>query len=480
MPRALSVEQLAATGEFIARGQGEDGDLPWFPGGQWDAWNHTEALMGLTVAGIALRGVAEGAAGGDTGIRAGEGKASRSVSDGRWGSSGAHPVVPGNATVNASALPEVSERLLTAARAGLEHLARTQRRDGSWPMQVQDGVVVHAESDTNQCAYPAVGVWHYVLATGDDAAGARFWPMVRAALDHVLLAQRDDGTIAWAINERGGLGDHALLTGNASILQSLWAGAALADLFERGSSGKDDGGRAGRTGAAQAGRDAHAPRRAESDTVAGPTAETERTERTGAAQAGRDAHASRRAAAWRDAGRRLAAAVRRPELFADRARYSMDWFYPVLGGAFVGDAAHAQLERSWQRFVWAGQGVRCVDDRPWVTGGESAELVMALTCLDGTRHEAAARERARSVFADIQRLRDDDGGYWTGYVVDDDAIWPEEKTGWTAGAVLLAADALDGLTPAANLFHAMTWPEAPEAAPTSTDSPLPRSTQETR
>ena len=45
----------------------------------------------------------------------------------------------------------------------------------------------------------------------------------------------------------------------------------------------------------------------------------------------------------------------------------------------------------------------------------------------------------------------------TVYVVDDDAVWPVEQTGWSAGAMLLAADALDGLTPAANFFHAMTW-----------------------
>ena len=68
------------------------------------------------------------------------------------------------------------------------------------------------------------------------------------------------------------------------------------------------------------------------------------------------------------------------------------------------------------------------------------------------------RTLARAVFADLQHTRDTSGGYWTGYVVDDDAVWPVEQTGWSAGAMLLAADALDHLTPAANFFHAMTWP----------------------
>jgi len=43
--------------------------------------------------------------------------------------------------------------------------------------------------------------------------------------------------------------------------------------------------------------------------------------------------------------------------------------------------------------------------------------------------------------------------YWTGYVYRDEALWPLEKPTWTAGAVLLAADALSNATPAALLFQ---------------------------
>ena len=193
MTPALTSEQVCETGLFIARLQGDDGALPWFVGGQWDAWNHTEALMGLTIAAHVSRET-------------------------------------GSPRVNHTA-----EQLSERARLGLQHLRETQREDGSWPMHVRDGVVEQDESDTNQCAYPAVGVWHLALVTGagrgdgpDRGILAENWPMVRAAIRHVLTAQRDDGTIAWAINRRGGLGDHALLTGNASILQSLWAAAAIA------------------------------------------------------------------------------------------------------------------------------------------------------------------------------------------------------------------------------------------------------------
>jgi hypothetical protein len=74
-----------------------------------------------------------------------------------------------------------------------------------------------------------------------------------------------------------------------------------------------------------------------------------------------------------------------------------------------------------------------------VTGGETCELAIALW--------AIGREaQARRLLADIgTQLRDDaDGMYWTGYVFADLAIWPQEKTSWTAASVLLALAALGG------------------------------------
>jgi hypothetical protein len=81
--------------------------------------------------------------------------------------------------------------------------------------------------------------------------------------------------------------------------------------------------------------------------------------------------------------------------------------------------------------------VRCVVPNPWVTGGESAELALALWAMGES-------DRAVRILADIQHLRADDGMYWTGYVFGDRAVWPRERTTWTAGAVLLAVAALGG------------------------------------
>ena len=86
----------------------------------------------------------------------------------------------------------------------------------------------------------------------------------------------------------------------------------------------------------------------------------------------------------------------------------MDWYYPVLGGSVRGPGATAWLAAGWPDFVVPGLGVRCVRDEPWVTGAETCELVLAL---DAT----GDRSRAREMFAEIQFLRDPDGGYWTGW-----------------------------------------------------------------
>jgi hypothetical protein len=128
-----------------------------------------------------------------------------------------------------------------------------------------------------------------------------------------------------------------------------------------------------------------------------------------------------------------------------KARYSMDWFYPVLTGVISGSAATKRLAQRWPEFVEEGLGCRCVADEPWVTIAETCELVMAL-CVNGQQHRAA------ELFAWLQRFQAEDGSWWTGYVSRDQSLWPDERPTWTAGAVLLAADTLYGITPGQALF----------------------------
>ncbi|MDF1643416.1 MAG: hypothetical protein P1U80_04455 [Pseudomonadales bacterium] len=56
------------------------------------------------------------------------------------------------------------------------------------------------------------------------------------------------------------------------------------------------------------------------------------------------------------------------------------------------------------------------------------------------------------LFSWLHQYRCNDGAYWTGYQYQLDLLWPNEQPTWTAGAVLLAADALCDATPASKIF----------------------------
>lgn len=123
----------------------------------------------------------------------------------------------------------------------------------------------------------------------------------------------------------------------------------------------------------------------------------------------------------------------------------MDWYYPVLSGIVTGSDAKACLGEGWEAFVIEGRGTRCVSDRPWVTAGETAELVIALCVVD-------ERGRAAHLFDWLQHLRRDFGDYWTGTTWPDGRVWPREAPSWCGGAVILAAATLEDDTPTAQLF----------------------------
>jgi hypothetical protein len=275
-----------------------------------------------------------------------------------------------------------------AAELAYRWLADRQNADGSWYANYADtsggaGAPTDKTKDANFTAYLAVGVLHHWLLRRDDAFLAELWPNVRDGVEFVLGLQRPDGAIRW--NPDSG---EALLTGSSSMYHALRCAVAIA----------------GRRGE------------------------------------------PRRALEWTEAALRLGRAVSTaggfgvPDsgVFAPKDRYSMDWYYPVLGTALRGPAARARIDAGWDRFVVPGLGTRCVADRPWVTGGETFELCIALWALGRVR-------AARRLLSDVCHLRDEaDGLYWTGYVYADRAVWPQEKTSWTAGSLLLALAALGG------------------------------------
>ncbi|OGP68995.1 MAG: phenyltransferase domain-containing protein [Deltaproteobacteria bacterium RBG_16_44_11] len=155
---------------------------------------------------------------------------------------------------------------------------------------------------------------------------------------------------------------------------------------------------------------------------------------------------------WRKANASLGAAIKyKPDLFnMIKSRYSMDWYYPVLCGAITGEEAKKRMDKSWEKFVVPEWGVRCVSDRPWITMAETAELVLTLEAIEDY-------SRARAIFSWLSDKRFPDDSYWMGVTYPDGVIWPEEKTSWTAAAVMLAWDALNEITPAGKLFNHKFW-----------------------
>jgi GH15 family glucan-1,4-alpha-glucosidase len=157
---------------------------------------------------------------------------------------------------------------------------------------------------------------------------------------------------------------------------------------------------------------------------------------------------------WELAAGRLAHAIAHtPQVFEPKHEFAMDWYYPVLSGALIGAPAQARLDGWWPTFVMEGRGVRCVSTGPWVTAAETAECAISLDAL-GRRVEAL------ELLAWAQAHRCDDGSYWTGIVYPDRDTFPfAERTTYTAGAMILAADALSDATAAAGLFRGESLPD---------------------
>ncbi|MDQ2810289.1 MAG: prenyltransferase [Actinomycetota bacterium] len=273
------------------------------------------------------------------------------------------------------------------ARRAYRWLRETQRDDGSWPRSSTGGTVTDPAAESHHAAYIAVGAWHEYLVAGDERHALTMWPAVRHAVEWVLGLRTPRGDFAWERDAAGQPGRYALLSGCSSIHLSLRCAIALAKL------------------------------------AGDPQPD------------------------WELAADQLAHLVAaHPEAFADKKRFAMDWYYPVLGGAVGGAAAATRLASCWDRFVVPGLGVRCVSEQPWVTGAETCELVIALDA-------CGMRAEAREVFASVQHLRHPDGSYWTGWQFADQAPFPRDRSSWTAAAVVLAADTLSGATRGSGIFR---------------------------
>lgn len=281
---------------------------------------------------------------------------------------------------------------LDGAKRAYEWLANIQQHDGSFCMAYRNGELHDRSKDANMTAYIAVGMYHYYLVADDRSFLKRMWETLRKAIDFTLSLQAESGEIYWSISPEGKIDKMALLTGSSSIYMSLKCAVAIAKLLK----------------------------------IAVPE--------------------------WQIAQNKLGRAIlERPYLFnMTKSRYSMDWFYPILCGAFSGEDAQKRIDKYWKKFVIEGQGVRCVSDRPWVTIAETSELTLALAAMGN-------KMLSKIVFSWICDKKYEDGSYWCGHTYPDLVVWPDQKTTWTNGVVLMAADAIYDLTPASCLFNHQYW-----------------------
>lgn len=292
-----------------------------------------------------------------------------------------------------------------------EFLRATQNDDGSWWGEYGNAAPIDGEErlgaplgpkirDTNFSTYIAVGLWHFFAATQDHDMLQRFWPAVSNAIAFALSLQSEDGDIRWAARDPHTANDDALVAGCSAIYLSLAAAIRIAE------------------------------------TLGAPSM------------------------SWRRARETLGQALRDKPYRFDRSwpsksDFAMDWYYPALAGVLARDEARNRLDERWRAFVAEGAGCRCQASSDWVTTAESAELAIALC---GLGRNADARR-----LLGWQAARwEEAGGFWMGTDIPSNIHWPIEKPSWTAGAVLLAADAVYGLSQASDMFALLAF-ETPTA-----------------
>ena len=157
---------------YILSCQSTSGAIRWFKDGKLDPWDHTEALMALTIGGF-----------------------------------------------------------LDEAQKGFNWLRENQNTDGSWFANYFSENSDTENIETNFVAYPATGLWHYYLVTQDISVLQVFFPMIEKAINYVLGHQTNEGDIQWAISTDKAVAKDALITACSSILRSVESAISCAQVL---------------------------------------------------------------------------------------------------------------------------------------------------------------------------------------------------------------------------------------------------------
>ena len=277
------------------------------------------------------------------------------------------------------------------ALKGFDWLISSQEQDGSWYSEYQGEKITNLNKETNFCAYISSGALHHFLNFKELSFLEKIWPTLKKSIEFVISGQTDEGDILWAKDDNEEWMDDSLLTGCASIFKSLNDFNKIAKTL---------------------GYEEFILKEEIKNLKDSIINKSERFDRT-----------------WES-----------------KARYSVDWYYPVLCGIHNKQDSKKIINERWDEFVVPGLGCKCVSEEPWVTVAESCELILALNKID-------EKKTALEIFENISRLIDQkDKLFWTGYVYKDDKFWPIEKPSWTAAAVVLAANSLFEFNSTSNFF----------------------------
>lgn len=279
----------------------------------------------------------------------------------------------------------------TQALKGLSWMVSNQNQDGSWYNLYQDEKPLELNKQTNYAAYIAVAVWHFYLINNDVNFLQEFWEPVKKGILFSLSFQHDNGAIAWNIDEFEKIDEDYLLTGCSSIAKSLECAIAICQAL------------------------------------------------------GDQNYESK----WRIAHSKLIGALEKPsgifDLKKDRSRFSMDWYYPILGGINSKKRINSLTTKIKDSFWIQGLGIKCVLDEPWVTVAETSECSIAYKKIGKDKIALELLHNAISI-VDSKSIP------YMGWQFHENIYWPDETPSWTSAACILAADANNQLTSGAGLF----------------------------
>ena len=277
------------------------------------------------------------------------------------------------------------------ARKGLEWMKLNQNDDGSWFDSYHNSEPLALNKQSNFSTYISVAVWHYYLLKNDPNILEYFWETIKKGIIFALSLQNQNGAIAWNLDEAEITDKDYLLTGCSSIAKSLECAIAICQALNKTDFQSD----------------------------------------------------------WMQSHSRLLKAIANPEgvfdLTKDRSRFSMDWYYPILSGAYLNKNCTKLTTKLESEFWVDGLGIKCVSDEPWVTAAETSECSIAYKKLGNEQF-------ANELLLNATAIVDENNIPFMGWQFEEKIYWPDEKPSWTSAACILAADANNTLTAASSLF----------------------------